>query len=113
MREPDAAVFVADHDGVVFGYIYAAIEPQSWKELREEAGFIHDIVVDDAHQRHGVATALLEAAFAWLRSRGLPRVVLGTASRNVAARRLFEQLGFRETMVEMTRELSPLSPPTS
>jgi RimJ/RimL family protein N-acetyltransferase len=32
-------------------------------------------------------------------------VVLGTAERNPAAQRLFEKLGFRRTMIEMTLEL--------
>jgi hypothetical protein len=35
----------------------------------------------------------------------MPRVVLGTADSNHAAQRLFTALGFRRTMVEMTREL--------
>jgi RimJ/RimL family protein N-acetyltransferase len=52
-----------------------------------------------------VATILMNAAFDWLKSHGMPRVVLGTASANVAAQRLFAQLGFRPTMIEMTREL--------
>jgi ribosomal protein S18 acetylase RimI-like enzyme len=47
----------------------------------------------------------MEAAIEWLRSRGAPRVVLGTAERNSAAQRLFEKLGFRRTIIEMTREL--------
>ena len=106
LHESDVAVFVADHEGTVVGYVYAAIEPQSWKELREEAGFVHDLVVDDASRRSGVAKALMQVAQEWLRSRGMPRVVLGTATANVPARRLFESLGFRETMVELTRELA-------
>jgi ribosomal protein S18 acetylase RimI-like enzyme len=32
-------------------------------------------------------------------------VVLSTAQANDVAQRLFERLGFRRTMVEMTREL--------
>jgi RimJ/RimL family protein N-acetyltransferase len=32
-------------------------------------------------------------------------VVLWSADRNEAAQRLFERLGFRTTMVEMTKEL--------
>ncbi len=77
----------------------------SWKELREAAGFIHDVLVDEAHRRGGVAGALLDAASEWLKSRGAPRVMLWTAERNHAAQRLFEQAGFRRTMIEMTREL--------
>ena len=85
--------------------MYAGLEPESWKELREAAGFVHDVVVDESGRRHGVASALIEAAMAWLRERGAPRVVLWTAEPNQGAQRLFENLGFRRTMIEMTREL--------
>jgi ribosomal protein S18 acetylase RimI-like enzyme len=101
----DAAVFVAERDAAIVGYVYASVEPRSWKELRDEAGFIHDVVVDPGARRAGIATALLEAAFAWLRTRRVPRVVLGTAHANHAAQRLFASLGFRPTMIEMTMEL--------
>ncbi len=101
----DVVILVAEGQGRVLGYVYAAVEPQSWKELRDEAGFVHDVVVDPDGRRQGVATALMQAAIARLRDRGMPRVVLGTASRNAAAQRLFERLGFRSTMIEMTREL--------
>ena len=105
LKEENAAVFVADQQGAVIGYVFAALEPISWKDLREACGFIHDVAVDEAGRRGGVATALMTAAVDWLRSRGAPRVVLGTAERNAAAQRLFEGLGFRRTMIEMTREL--------
>jgi len=52
-----------------------------------------------------MATALLEKAIEWLRERGMPRVILGTAEKNERAQRLFTKLGFRRTMIEMTREL--------
>jgi ribosomal protein S18 acetylase RimI-like enzyme len=105
LTEDDAVVLVAEKDRAVVGYVFAALEPMSWKELREACGFIHDIAVDEVGRRSGVATALMDAAIEWLRSRGAPRVVLGTAERNAAAQRLFEKLGFRRTMVEMTREI--------
>ena len=105
LEEEDAVVLVADRGGAVIGYVFAALEPISWKELRDACGFIHDIAVDEVGRRAGVATRLTEAAIDWLRERGAPRVVLGTAERNPAAQRLFEKLGFRRTMIEMTREL--------
>ena len=105
LREEDVVVFVAERDASIVGYVYAGLEPQSWKELREACGFIHDVVVNESGRRSGVATALMEAAIGWLRDRGAPRVVLGTAQQNERAQRLFERLGFRRTMVEMTREL--------
>lgn len=101
----DVAVFVAERDGEPVGYVYAGMEPHSWKELRDEAGFIHDVVVAEGGRRAGIATALMEAAIEWLRGRGAPRVMLWTAQQNEAAQHLFERLGFRRTMIEMTLEL--------
>ena len=105
LERDDALVLVAEQGGAVVGYAWATIEPLSWKELREEAGFIQDVCVDEPARGAGIASALLEEAARWLAGRGVPRVMLWTAARNETARRLFTRLGFRETMVEMTREV--------
>src|SRR2546425_10858147 len=105
LEEDDVAVFVAERGGTVVGYVYAGIEPQSWKELRDAAGFIHEVVGAPEAQRHGVASALIDAVCDWFRAVGAPRVVLWTAEKNDGAQRLFARLGFRRTMIEMTREL--------
>jgi ribosomal protein S18 acetylase RimI-like enzyme len=105
LSDPDSVIFVAEEDGVVAGYVFAALEPLSWKELRGPAGFIHDLAVDENARRCGAATALMNRAMEWLRERKAPRVVLWTAAPNAAAQELFTRLGFRDTMIEMTREL--------
>ena len=105
LKDVDSVIFVAEDAGKVVGYVYAALEPISWKELRDACGFIHDILVEESNRRAGTATALMNAATEWLRERGAPRVILGTADKNERAQRLFAKLGFRRTMVEMTREL--------
>jgi ribosomal protein S18 acetylase RimI-like enzyme len=104
LDEPDVVIYVAERRGDVVGYVYAGIEPMSWKELRDEAGFIHDVAVDESDRGQGIAGRLIEEAAAWLEARGAPRVMLWTAQANGGAQRLFERLGFRRTMVEMTRE---------
>ena len=98
-------LLVADHGGEVVGYVYAALEPHSWKELREAAGFIHDVAVAEEYRGLGIGSQLVTRASEWLRAQGAPRVLLWTAERNSSARQLFARLGFRTTMVEMTREL--------
>ena len=106
LNRDDATIFVADHQGVVIGYAYAAVEPLSWEDLGDECGVIHDLVVDATAQQRGIGTALMQSALAWMRHRGLARAVLSTSPRNERAQRLFDRLGFRRTMIEMTRELS-------
>jgi ribosomal protein S18 acetylase RimI-like enzyme len=105
LREPDAVVLVDERDGEIVGYVYASLEPMSWKELRGPAGFIHDIVVDEGARGSGAARALLAAAIIWLRDHGAPRVILWTASQNTRAQQIFEAAGFRKTMIEMTLEV--------
>jgi ribosomal protein S18 acetylase RimI-like enzyme len=105
LEDPDAAVLVADYRREVIGYAYAAVEGYDYMSLRGPAGVLHDLIVDSGHRGRGVGRLLLEAVLEFLRSRGAPRVVLSTAERNEAAQRLFASVGFRRTMIEMTREL--------
>ena len=107
LNADDGVVFVAEggETGEVLGYAYAGLEPRSWKELRDAAGFVHDVAVDPVARRSGVGNALLEAAIGWLREQGAPRVMLWTATQNHDAHRVFARLGFRPTMTEMTLEL--------
>jgi len=105
LDNPDMLVVVAERGSDIVGYVWAAIEPESYKELRERAGFIHDILVTDDARGGGAGARLIEAAVDWLREQGMPRVLLWTAAPNDKARKLFEAHGFCATMVEMTREL--------
>jgi len=105
LEAPDKAVLVADDNGDVIGYAYAAVEGYDYMALRGPAGILHDIIVDPEHRGRGVGRLLLNAALEFFRSRGVPQVVLSTAERNEAAQRLFANVGFRRTMIEMTLEL--------
>jgi ribosomal protein S18 acetylase RimI-like enzyme len=101
---PDAIVLVAELHGAVVGYAFGSVEGYDYMSLRGPAGVVHDLFVEPAYRRRGVARRLLEAALDDLRARGVPRVVLSTADRNSEAQRLFASLGFRRTMIEMTLE---------
>ena len=105
LDDEESVVFVAEQDTRIIGYVYAGLEPMSWKELRGPAAFIHDVMVEEEAQGSGAGTALIDAAIAWARERGAARVMLWTAERNTRAQRLFERTGFRRTMIEMTKEL--------
>ncbi|WP_331071873.1 GNAT family N-acetyltransferase [Longimicrobium sp.] len=105
LDDPDAVVLVAERDGSVVGYTYAAIEGTDFLALRGPAGVLHDLAVDPAHRAHGIGRMLVDATIAALRARGVRQAVLFTAVQNESAQRLFAHAGFRPTMIEMTREL--------
>jgi ribosomal protein S18 acetylase RimI-like enzyme len=111
LRREGAIVLVAEDDDAsdspILGYAYATLEDRNWNDLLDAAGKLNDIFVDPAARRHGVGRALALATFEALRERGAPRLVLMTAWRNPDAHVFFESLGFRRTMLEMTRELPP------
>jgi GNAT superfamily N-acetyltransferase len=107
LDEHDVVILVAERRNQIIGYVYAGIEKKSWQELRDTAGFVHDVVVEESERREGIGSRLVEEASAWLVARGVPRVMLWTAEKNGRGQRLFEKLGFRRTMVEMTREAAP------
>ena len=108
--DPDVLVLVAERSNEVVGYVFAAIERTSWRDLRGPCGFIHDVFVLESVRRQGTGADLLRAAITWVRSRGLSQVVLWSKSGNDAAQRLFAKLGFRETMIEMTLDWDPSEP---
>jgi len=101
----DKIVLVAEREGEVVGYAYGGVEGNDYMVLRGPAGEIYDVVVDPDHRREGVGTALFAAVLDALEALGAPRVVLFTADKNHGAQAMFAKLGFRRTMIEMTREL--------
>ena len=102
---PSVVMLVAERDGAVVGYTYAGVEAFDYMALRGPAGVLYDIVVDPDHRGHAIGELLIESTIAELRARGAPRLILSTAERNESAQRLFARMGFRRTMIEMTREL--------
>jgi ribosomal protein S18 acetylase RimI-like enzyme len=104
IRRRRSLIFVASSGGRIVGYTYGRIEPRDWNALREGCGAIQDVYVDGRHRRKGIAAALLRQLIQSLAELGAPRVYLMTAARNTSAHRLFEKLGFRSTMLEMTIE---------
>jgi ribosomal protein S18 acetylase RimI-like enzyme len=101
---PEVVLLIAERAGAVVGYAYGRVEERDWNQLLDAHGALHDLWVEEAERRHGVAARLVEAMIAALGAKGAPRVVLHTAADNAGAQALFARLGFRRTMIEMTRE---------
>ncbi|MBO9126787.1 MULTISPECIES: GNAT family N-acetyltransferase [unclassified Rhizobium] len=103
--DPNAIILVAEQGGILLGYVYGEIEGHDYMALRGPAGVVHDLFVDASRRREGIGRSLLQAILSEITARGAERVVLSTAHQNKTAQQLFAALGFRATMIEMTREL--------
>jgi ribosomal protein S18 acetylase RimI-like enzyme len=104
LSDPKVVILAADQDGEIVGYAYGRLEERDWNSLLDDFGAVHDIFVSPAVRGQGVGRQLMTAMLDALGERGAPRVVLHTATQNEDAQRLFKALGFRPTMIEMTRE---------
>ena len=89
-RHPDAAVYVADDDGVIVGRLSVARDPHSASRHVADLG----LMVAASHRRLGIGRALLEQAAAWARDAGVAKLELHVFPWNEPAIRLYEQFGF-------------------
>jgi ribosomal protein S18 acetylase RimI-like enzyme len=88
----------------IVAYAYGRIEPRDWNMLLEAHGALHDVLVAKEARKEGLGEALVKEMCDRLEALGAPRVVLHTAVQNEGAQALFEKVGFRRTMIEMTRD---------
>lgn len=104
----EGMVLVAETGGMIAGYLLAEIEPESTRHWSPRAVYVHDVFVDAAHRRRGVADALMRELIAWgQRVHPALQIRLATAVQNEAARRFFARHGFRPCVVEMIRPAGP------
>lgn len=105
LAQPAAILLVAQRDREVVGYCYGRLEARDWNMLLDRHAALHDVFVRADARQHRAGELLVSAFLDHARAKGAPRVVLSTATQNEAAQGLFAKLGFRATMIEMTREL--------
>jgi ribosomal-protein-alanine N-acetyltransferase len=87
---PQRFTFIAREDNEDFeivGFLVARNLADDWE--------IENIVVDEHCKRRGIATALLRRLLLEAQAAGAASVILEVRESNVAARRLYESIGFR------------------
>jgi ribosomal protein S18 acetylase RimI-like enzyme len=104
LAKKTTVLLVAETDGELAGYLYGAQQGREWNMLLDACGAIHDIFVAKEHRRKGIARLLMAAGLKFFEDKGITQVVLSTSTQNAEGRALFESLGFRATMLEMTRD---------
>lgn len=96
----DAAVLVAERDGVIVGMGVV-------RDPAGEAGEVRDLYVAPAAWGSGVASALLHGLAGWLWDRGAGSAGLWVGADNARARRFYEREGWALDGEERISELGP------
>ncbi len=107
----DASPFLALADGEPAGLIIFRFRRRM--ALATYEGWVSDLYVREAFRRRGIGRALLGAAIAEWRLRRGHQLVLETAHANLAARALYESIGFHDAGTHF--QLRPMvlgGPPT-
>ena len=102
--EQGHAVLVALLDGQVAGMVSLAEREHFTGEVD---AYVGELVVDRAMEGRGAGRALMAAAEQWAAARGLPRITLETGARNHRARRFYEDAGYQEEEVRLTKAVPP------
>ena len=90
LRHPDAAVFVAEDDGVVVGRLSLSRDPNPASRHVADLG----LMVAASHRGKGIGTMLLEEAVNWSRRSEIRKLELHVFPWNAPALRLYESFGF-------------------
>src|SRR5262249_8005290 len=93
--QPDGGFVAEAGDGNIAGYVTTRLDHGS------RIGWIPNLAVDPAHQRHGLGRALLEHAIEFFRQSGMAAAKIETLEQNAVGQRLYPSLGF----VEVARQI--------
>jgi GNAT superfamily N-acetyltransferase len=95
LSRPSSAVFVADIDGRVRGFIRAGIEANLPDRLPEQHVSVGYLFVDPAARRQGIGRKLFNAVAAWaMRQDGASHFEMTVLNADGDAERFWRALGF-------------------
>ena len=101
-------ILVAEVAGEIVGYasIQLVDTPRDPAVIPARRAHVETVVVAQAHRRHGIGTALMEAAAEWGQARGAVELILTVWSNNRAADALYRRGGY-EPLARILRRRLP------
>ena len=101
IADDDAIVVVGLIDDLVFGFLWAQVEPLLPQAGGERIGVVRLVFVEEPARTVGVGEAMLGAALAELRNRGLRRFDAIVSPGHRLAKNFFESAGFSARRITM------------
>ena len=96
---------IRDDEGHKAGYLWLGV----LREGCEPSAFLYDFLVFEPFRRQGIGAAALQAAEAKAKEMGLRRMGLHVFGHNLAARALYEKLGYVPVNINMEKTLDSAS----
>jgi L-amino acid N-acyltransferase YncA len=103
LGKPDEVTLVAERDGAVVGWVWLSGRRNSL--TGDRYGNFRSLATSDVPGRSAVAEALLDAALAAARERGVSEVVGKVHMRNLAMRAVYAKFGFEAEHLSMRKAL--------
>ncbi len=104
LHDGDSVIFGALRGDVALGF--TQLFPSFSSVVMQRIWILNDLFVSTAARGQGVGEALLRRAEQFARETQAKRLVLSTATDNIAAQRLYEKLGWQRDTVFFYYELS-------
>jgi ribosomal protein S18 acetylase RimI-like enzyme len=91
-----SVLWLAELDGYLIGQVFIHLKSER-REIADgyRRAYLYGFRVREAYRNQGIGTRMMQVVEADLQERGFREVVLNVARDNLAARRLYERLGYR------------------
>ncbi len=97
--DPDHAVFIAEENSAVIGWVHVHITPLLESDRTAEIG---GLVIDEKKRGLGIGRALMEQAEAWANQHSCREIRLRSNILREAAHRFYEALGYKNLKTSYT-----------
>jgi ribosomal protein S18 acetylase RimI-like enzyme len=107
LANPSSAVFVAEEDGHMVGYVKVATKdaPNFPIFLPKRILFVSDIEVDKKYARSGIGRALMEKATEWGKAKNCFELQLDVHAFNEVAQSFYRKLGFEVIVQRLAKKI--------
>lgn len=108
LADPECTVLVAEQRGAIVGVLIMSLRRTRDVPILvpRVTAHVNDLIVDEAHRRAGIGTALMEAARLWARAHGATDMHLNVWEFDREALRFYESLGYRVASRGMVLDLA-------
>ena len=108
IRDANAEVFVAEHEGSVIASGCVRIRPDRHYLKHERMGYLGFMYVEKAHRGNGVNGLIIKELISWCRKKGLHEIRLDVYEVNGPALRAYEKAGLKKHLAQMRMDIRNL-----